>query len=460
MSQVALIKQKQQTQGLLSHDTPAPPTPTRAKISATFQSQAFDQTPPQHYHSHSDIFSERPVSAQVTRASYQDSNIFNLNERYAKPTVQSAAVAQNKQHNIRFNNTYTTSVQNSNPYFKEYHTDIVRDKPLPDQQTDFARSSTNHLLAPPPRAPLEEQHIDAREQKAREFYGASAEKYGLNEVNRRDGVLMAGNADWKNREKHPDLDSTLQTANLDPKERKYQHLQSSVFGGGYIEQEPIRFNPDAPRGIATNAQWHSEALRSKPNNGAGNVDAFRMMQNNQISQLDIMNVSDQNMAHMPLRQPKAEPSKPVTDIPLPKPRKVDEEFSQWQRRQEKQNQDYNPKKHQQIVQGGSHFGQEYSAPAEESRQPEILDYQVDGHATRAVKQTFLASQNLVTGESSLNYYSQAKEATPQIVDMVVSNLPKHFDEKALRKVSGSKHIISAVVDVDNFTGSCKGTGRI
>jgi RNA recognition motif-containing protein len=66
----------------------------------------------------------------------------------------------------------------------------------------------------------------------------------------------------------------------------------------------------------------------------------------------------------------------------------------------------------------------------------------------------------VTGESSLNYYSKAKEATPQIVDMVVSNLPKHFDEKALRKVSGSKHIISAVVDVDNFTGSCKGTGRI
>lgn len=27
-------------------------------------------------------------------------------------------------------------------------------------------------------------------------------------------------------------------------------------------------------------------------------------------------------------------------------------------------------------------------------------------------------------------------------------------------MSGSKHIVSAVVDVDVFTGSCKGTGRI
>jgi hypothetical protein len=38
---------------------------------------------------------------------------------------------------------------------------------------------------------------------------------------------------------------------------------------------------------------------------------------------------------MPLSKPKAEPSKLVTDNPLPRPRKVDEEFSQWQRRQEK-----------------------------------------------------------------------------------------------------------------------------
>ncbi len=90
----------------------------------------------------------------------------------------------------------------------------------------------------------------------------------------------------------------------------------------------------------------------------------------------------------------------------------------------------------------------------------MQEFSVDGHATRAVKQNFLASQHLVTGESSLNFYSQAKESTPEIIDLVVSNLPKNFDEQSLRKVSGSKHIVSAVVDVDVFTGSCKGTGRI
>lgn len=30
----------------------------------------------------------------------------------------------------------------------------------------------------------------------------------------------------------------------------------------------------------------------------------------------------------------------------------------------------------------------------------------------------------------------------------------------MRKISGSRHIISATVDVNNFSGACKGTGRI
>ncbi len=88
---------------------------------------------------------------------------------------------------------------------------------------------------------------------------------------------MAGTADWKNLEKHPDLLNTLQSQGLEPKERKYQQLQSSVFGGGYINQEPILFDAQVPKGIAANSQWHSADLLSKPNNGAGNIDAFRMM---------------------------------------------------------------------------------------------------------------------------------------------------------------------------------------
>lgn len=72
----------------------------------------------------------------------------------------------------------------------------------------------------------------------------------------------------------------------------------------------------------------------------------------------------------------------------------------------------------------------------------------------------LASNNLFTGESSLNFYQSAKESAPQTLDLIVSNLPETTQVNNLRKIAGSKHIISAVVDFDNFKGTCKGTGRL
>lgn len=35
-----------------------------------------------------------------------------------------------------------------------------------------------------------------------------------------------------------------------------------------------------------------------------------------------------------------------------------------------------------------------------------------------------------------------------------------MDEAELKKIANVKHIISSVVDVDNFKGTCTGTGRI
>jgi len=49
--------------------------------------------------------------------------------------------------------------------------------------------------------------MSAMELKARELYGASAEKYGINN-NKRDGALMSSNADWKN----VHIDSTNQAS--------------------------------------------------------------------------------------------------------------------------------------------------------------------------------------------------------------------------------------------------------
>lgn len=42
----------------------------------------------------------------------------------------------------------------------------------------------------------------------------------------------------------------------------------------------------------------------------------------------------------------------------------------------------------------------------------------------------------------------------------MSNLNSDAKAENLKKISGSKHVISAVVDEDNMLGTCKGTGRI
>ena len=42
----------------------------------------------------------------------------------------------------------------------------------------------------------------------------------------------------------------------------------------------------------------------------------------------------------------------------------------------------------------------------------------------------------------------------------MSNLKEETQADNLKRISGSKHVISAVVDEDNMLGTCKGTGRI
>ena len=42
----------------------------------------------------------------------------------------------------------------------------------------------------------------------------------------------------------------------------------------------------------------------------------------------------------------------------------------------------------------------------------------------------------------------------------MSNLKEDTQADNLKRISGSRHVISAVVDEDNMLGTCKGTGRI
>lgn len=47
-----------------------------------------------------------------------------------------------------------------------------------------------------------------------------------------------------------------------------------------------------------------------------------------------------------------------------------------------------------------------------------------------------------------------------MIDWLVSGLPGSCEIRDLKKVSQAKHVISATVDENNFTGQCTGTGRI
>ena len=79
--------------------------------------------------------------------------------------------------------------------------------------------------------------MDAKELMARELHGETAKKYGMSN-NYRDGALIAQNVDWKNANERAieTKEAQLKSKNLDHKDRKYQNLQSSVLGGGYLEE--------------------------------------------------------------------------------------------------------------------------------------------------------------------------------------------------------------------------------
>ena len=64
------------------------------------------------------------------------------------------------------------------------------------------------------------------------------------------------------------------------RDKKYQQLQSSVFGGGYMEGAPVDFDRDAKsHAFGSSADWKTQGGMAKPvNAGSTNVDTFRQRQ--------------------------------------------------------------------------------------------------------------------------------------------------------------------------------------
>ena len=74
---------------------------------------------------------------------------------------------------------------------------------------------------------------------------------------------------------------------LNRKDKKYQQLQSSVFGGGYEEKAPIDYDRENNRaGFGTNADWKTQGGMAKPINAGGSkVDTYKQKQKQLNSQV-------------------------------------------------------------------------------------------------------------------------------------------------------------------------------
>ena len=117
--------------------------------------------------------------------------------------------------------------------------------------------------------------------KAREIYGDSDDKHGVN-MNKRDGALMSSCADWKNTQvdssnmASPNKKKNLETGN-DRKDRKYGELTSDVFGTG--AHADFDRNADKNK-FGSDANWAAQGGFKKPINvGSTKQDTFKHRQN-------------------------------------------------------------------------------------------------------------------------------------------------------------------------------------
>ena len=90
-----------------------------------------------------------------------------------------------------------------------------------------------------------------------------------------------------------------------------------------------------------------------------------------------------------------------------------------------------------------------------------MNFTIAGRETKATKQAMLASNDPITGQSSMAAYNRVQEpAATRVVDLQLKNLPANTDLIEVKKMSGARHVIKAAIDEDNMKGICLGTGRI
>jgi|Transcript_15866 hypothetical protein len=257
-------------------------------------------------------FAEKACKAQVQRASYQDSNIFGYKHE-SSGLVQPSAVGAGREVNMRNTDTFSSQAfgepidgsvrqRDQNTFRSNIFGDSITEKSgrkrlggeskgtsvlFGNDRSDYQRSNHNGMIdAPKQVARPERPATAAPDAKARELYGNTAAAYGYNK-GKRDGALMSSNADWKNTQQKsfnsgasPMKNRNQLDDGVDTRQKKYQQLQSSVFGGGYLDGQPAEYDREAKRNtFGSAADWKTEAGMAKPvNAGSSKVDTYRQKQ--------------------------------------------------------------------------------------------------------------------------------------------------------------------------------------
>lgn len=76
--------------------------------------------------------------------------------------------------------------------------------------------------------------------------------------------------------------------------------------------------------------------------------------------------------------------------------------------------------------------------------------------SQAIKVKELSSNILGGADTSTKYVNEATT----VVDLDLKGLPSTTQAEDLKKISGVKHVISAVIDQDSIRNVCTGTGRV
>ena len=370
MSVAKALKLKEYHTDIISHElsysnTPNLGTAPRVRFTNTYKSNVLASTPTMdvteqaltgkitaeqvHLKSRDRLFNEKPLTAKIQRASYQDSNIFGYKER-EDITVQTTAKADDKATRLRNNQTFQSKAfDHLDGSYKtldeaDRHPSTTRQElkwksqvfedPIVEQSRrkrlnkkdasvdalfghDIPEyASMSQIASFAVKKALEKQFLPVRQQqppktaiqrKNDEIYGKSATSLGTGA--KLDGSLMANCADWRNPHQtytnspSKTTNKNVGSENFNAKDRKFGNLESQVPLGGELSKNsdiPNYNATSAKAAFGTSADWSHQAASAKLNNIYGKVDTYKKRQE-QLSS-NVFDQSQQYNSHAPLRK--------------------------------------------------------------------------------------------------------------------------------------------------------------